>query len=184
MQHKKESFRLLYEQHHFMVYHIAYQYLQNQEDAEEITQDVFVQVHQSMEKFEEKSSIKTWIYRISINKSLDFIKYKNSKKRWFIFGVKSQNDQESHSVAGIDYSDRLLENEEKSTILYAQINALPANQKTAFILSKHEELSHREIAEIMELSISSIESLVFRAKKTLQQKLAEKFDEYHKKNNS
>ena len=60
---------------------------------------------------------------------------------------------------------------------------MPANQKTAFILSKHEELSHREIAEIMELSVSSVESLVFRAKKTLQQKLAEKFEEYHKKNN-
>jgi RNA polymerase sigma-70 factor (ECF subfamily) len=184
MQHKKEAFRLLYEQHHLMVYHIAYQYLQNQEDAEEITQDVFVQVHQSMEKFEGKSSIKTWIYRISINKSLDFIKYKNSKKRWFIFGAKNQNNQETQSVESVDYSDKQLENEEKSTILYAQINALPANQKTAFILSKHEELSHREIAEIMELSVSSVESLVFRAKKTLQQKLAEKFEEYHKKNNS
>lgn len=184
MQHKKEAFRLLYEQHHMMVYHIAYQYLQNQEDAEEITQDVFVQVHQSMDKFQGKSSIKTWIYRISINKSLDFIKYKNSKKRWFIFGTKSQNDQESLSIANGDHSEIQLEYEEKSTLLYTQINALPANQKTAFILSKHDELSHREIAEIMELSISSIESLVFRAKKTLQQKLAEKFDEYHTKNNS
>jgi RNA polymerase sigma-70 factor (ECF subfamily) len=74
-----EAFRLVYEKHHFMVYHIAYQYLQNQEDAEEITQDVFVQVHQSLAKFEGKSSLKTWIYRISINKSLDYIKHKNSK---------------------------------------------------------------------------------------------------------
>jgi len=182
MQHKKEAFRLLYEQYHMMVFHIAYQYLQNQEDAEEITQDVFVQVHQSMEKFEGKSSIKTWIYRISINKSLDFIKYKNSKKRWFIFGTKSQNNQETLSVESIDHFDLQLENEEKSALLYTQINALPTNQKTAFILSKHKELSHREIAEIMDLSVSAIESLVFRAKKTLQQKLAEKFDEYHKTN--
>ena len=182
MQHKKEAFRLLYEQYHMMVFHIAYQYLQNQEDAEEITQDVFVQVHQSMEKFEGKSSIKTWIYRISINKSLDFIKYKNSKKRWFIFGTKSQNNQETLSVESIDHFDLQLENEEKSALLYTQINALPTNQKTAFILSKHKELSHREIAEIMDLSVSAIESLVFRAKKKLQQKLAEKFDEYHKTN--
>ena len=182
MQNNMEAFRLVYEQHHFMVYHIAYQYIQNQEDAEEITQDVFVQVHQSLAKFEGKSSLKTWIYRISINKSLDYIKHKNSKKRWFIFGLKSDNEQELKQIESHDYTDLMVENEEKSQLLYTQINALPANQKTAFILSKHEELPHREIAEIMELSVSSVESLVFRAKKTLQQKLAEKFDEYHKNN--
>jgi RNA polymerase sigma-70 factor (ECF subfamily) len=182
MQHKKEAFRLLYEQYHMMVFHIAYQYLQNQEDAEEITQDVFMQAHQSMEKFEGKSSIKTWIYRISINKSLDYIKYKNSKKRWFIFGTKSQNNQETLSVESIDHFDKQLENEEKSTLLYTQINALPANQKTAFILSKQDNLSHREISEIMQLSISSVESLVFRAKKTLQVNLAKNYDEYYTTN--
>ncbi|MBU3682297.1 MAG: RNA polymerase sigma factor [Flavobacterium sp.] len=180
MQHKMEAFRLLYEQHHRMVYHIAYQYLQNHEDAEEITQDVFVQVHQSMGKFEGKSSIKTWIYRISINKSLDFIKYKNSKKRWFIFGLNRVIVNDKQLLIDQDNDDDAIEQLDKSALLYTQINALPENQKTAFILSKQDNLSHNEISEIMNLSVSAIESLVFRAKKTLQQKLAEKFDEYYK----
>jgi RNA polymerase sigma factor (sigma-70 family) len=183
MPNKEVGFRLLYEQHHTMVYHIAYQYLQNQEDAEEITQDVFVQVHQSLGKFEGKSSIKTWIYRISINKSLDYIKFKSSKKRSFIFGYKSQNEQEFERIASVDQTDASLLQQEKTLILYAVINELPPNQKTAFILSKVDEISHAEIAEIMQLTHSSIESLLFRAKKTLQYKLSQKFEEYHPKIN-
>ena len=85
MLNQEESFKRIYDQYQNMVLHTAYQYLQNQEDAEEITQDVFVQVYHSYAKFEGKSSLKTWIYRICINKSLDYIKYKNSKKRGFIF---------------------------------------------------------------------------------------------------
>jgi RNA polymerase sigma-70 factor (ECF subfamily) len=58
---------------------------------------------------------------------------------------------------------------------------LPENQKTAFILSKIDGLSNPEISEIMQLSISSVESLIFRAKATLKEKLANKFEEYRKK---
>jgi len=59
-----------------MVYNLALHYVQNIQDAEEITQDVFVSVYQSLAKFKESSTISTWIYRIAINKSLDYIKSK------------------------------------------------------------------------------------------------------------
>lgn len=182
MLNQEENFKRIYDQYQNMVLHTAYQYLQNQEDAEEITQDVFVQVYHSYAKFEGKSSLKTWIYRICINKSLDFIKYKNSKKRGFIFGSKPIQITDNNSFMEPDQMDASIEQLDKSAILYAQINALPVNQKTAFILSKQDSLSHREISEIMELSISSIESLIFRAKKTLQINLAKKYDEYHTNN--
>ena len=74
-----------------------------------------------------------------------------------------------------------MENQENAKILFLAINTLTENQKTAFILSKVDGLSNPEIASIMELSISSVESLVFRAKNTLKVKLAEKFKEYNKK---
>jgi RNA polymerase sigma-70 factor (ECF subfamily) len=184
MQEKREAFKKIYDEHHRLVYHIAFHYLQNVEEAEEITQDVFVQIYQSAAKFEGKSSLKTWIYRISINKSLDFIKFKNSKKRWFIFGHKSQNELELAAVASHEQPDTDLLHQEKTAILYAVINELPANQKTAFILSKIDGLTHPEISEIMQLTRSSIEALLFRAKKTLQIKLAQKFEEYQKKKNN
>jgi RNA polymerase sigma factor (sigma-70 family) len=175
------NFQMIYNQYAVLVYNVALQYLQNIEDAEEITQDVFIQVHASIDKFDQRSALKTWIYRITINKSLDFIKHKNSQKRFFIFGNKSQNENDYTNASHFEHPGILLENKEKAGILYCVINELTENQKTAFILSKIDGLSNPEISAIMQLSISSVESLIFRAKATLKEKLANKFSEYRKK---
>ncbi|WP_309641570.1 RNA polymerase sigma factor [Flavobacterium sp.] len=181
MMQQSNSFQNVYNQYHILVYNVALNYVQNIEDAEEITQDVFIQVHASLERFEEKSTVKTWLYRITMNKCLDFIKHKNSKKRFFIFGNKSQNETEYLNSSNFEHPGILLENKEKAAQLYAVINELSENQKTAFILSKIDGLSNPEISVIMQLSISSVESLIFRAKTTLKEKLATKFEEYRKK---
>ena len=178
-----KDFEKLYNQYSILVYNLAINYLQNIEDAEEITQDVFIQINNSLSKFQEKSSLKTWIYRITINKCLDFIKHKNSQKRFFIFGKKSQNEFEIENVSNFEHPGILLENKEKSKLLFEIINELGENQKTAFLLSKVDGLSNPEISEIMKLSISSVESLIFRAKSTLKEKISNKFEEYRKKLN-
>ncbi len=178
-----KDFEKLYNQYSILVYNLALNYLQNIEDAEEITQDVFIQINNSLSKFKEKSSLKTWIYRITINKCLDFIKHKKSQKRFFIFGKKSQNEFEIENVSNFEHPGILLENKEKSKLLFEIINELGENQKTAFLLSKVDGLSNPEISEIMKLSISSVESLVFRAKSTLKEKISNKFEEYRKKLN-
>ena len=178
-----KDFEKLYNQYNVLVYNLALNYLQNIEDAEEITQEVFIQINNSLSNFQEKSSLKTWIYRITINKCLDFIKHKNSQKRFFIFGKKSQNEFEISNVSNFEHPGILLENKEKSKLLFEIINELGENQKTAFLLSKVDGLSNPEIAEIMKLSVSSVESLVFRAKSILKEKISNKFKEYRKKKN-
>ena len=177
----QSHFEKLYHEYKTLVFNVALNYLQNVEDAEEITQDVFVKVYNSLDNFYQKSSYKTWIYRITINQCLDYIKQKNSQKRFFIFGKKSQNEQEYLNTSTFEHPGILMENKEEAAILFEVINTLTENQKTAFLLSKLDGLSNTEISEIMQLSISSVESLVFRAKATLQEKLAEKFTHYRKK---
>ena len=174
-------FEKLYHEYKTLVFNVALNYLQNIEDAEEITQDVFVKVYNSLENFNQKSSYKTWIYRITINQCLDCIKQKNSQKRFFIFGKKSQNEQEYLNTATFEHPGILMENKEDAAILFEVINTLTENQKTAFLLSKLDGLSNPEISDIMQLSISSVESLIFRAKVSLQDKLSEKFNHYRKK---
>lgn len=160
----------LYDQYARMVYNLALQYVQKQEDAEEITQDVFLSVHENQEKFEGKSSVSTWIYRITINKSLDFIRSKKRKKRfgflinWMDVSVKEEPSNFSHP--GVE-----LENKEGLERLFKFINELPENQKTALILSKIEHKSQVEISEIMQVSPKAIESLIQRAKVNLQKKI-------------
>jgi RNA polymerase sigma factor (sigma-70 family) len=74
-----------------------------------------------------------------------------------------------------------MERQEDATILFSAIQSLTENQKTAFLLSKLDGLSNPEVAEIMALSISSVESLLFRAKANLKELLANKFENYRKK---
>ena len=154
-------FEKLYHEYKTLVFNVALNYLQNIEDAEEITQDVFVKVYNSLENFNQKSSYKTWIYRITINQCLDYIKQKNSQKRFFIFGKKSQNEAEYLNITTFEHPGILIENQEEAAILFAVINTLTENQKTAFLLSKLDGLSNPDIAEIMQVSVSSVESLVF-----------------------
>jgi RNA polymerase sigma-70 factor (family 1) len=175
------DFQPLYNQYKVLVYNVALHYVQNSEDAEEITQDVFVQVYHSIEKFQNNSTFKTWIYRITINKSLDFIKHKKSKKRFFIFGHRSESEQELQNISSFEHPGIAMENQEDAAILFKVINELTENQRTAFILSKLDGLSNPEIATIMNVSISSVESLVFRAKTTLREKLSQQFENYRKK---
>ena len=98
-----------------MVYNVALNYLQNFEDAEEVTQDVFIKVNQFIHTFKEESTIKTWIYRITINQSLDFIKKKNSKKRFFSFGRKTDNELEYLNHSNFEHPGVLIENQENGT---------------------------------------------------------------------
>ena len=181
MKNNSAAFKQLYEQYKVLVYNVALNYLQNIEDAEEITQDVFLQVYHSLHNFNEKATLKTWIYRITINKCLDFIKQKNSKKRIFIFGKKVSSEYEITNLSNFEHPGILLENKESAEILFKTLNELTENQKTAFILSKIDGLSNPEIAEIMQLSISSVESLIFRAKTNLKALLSKNFETYRKK---
>lgn len=181
MKIEHSHFEKLYHDYHKLVFNVALHYTQNLEDAEEITQDVFIKVYHSLPSFNQKSSYKTWIYRIAINQSLDYIKKKNSQKRFFIFGKKSQNEQEYLNTSTFEHPGILLENQEEAKLLFETINTLTENQKTAFLLSKLDGMSNSEIGEIMQLSISSVESLIFRAKASLQEKLSEKYTQYRKK---
>lgn len=181
MTEPQSHFEKLYHEYKTLVFNVALNYLQNLEDAEEVTQDVFVKVYHSLGNFNQQSTYKTWIYRITINQCLDFIKQKNSQKRFFIFGKKSQNEQEYLNITNFEHPGILMENQEDAKVLFEVINTLTENQKTALLLSKLDGLSNPEIAEIMQLSISSVESLIFRGKAALQEKLGEKFTQYRKK---
>ncbi len=162
------TFHHIYHTHKDLVYNLALQYTQNREDAEEIAQDVFCSVHKKIDQFKGEASIKTWIYRITINQSLDFLKAKKSKKRWFFFS-KISLDQEDHPIdlPHFDHPGVLLEQKESIQHLFKGINQLPESQKTALILLKIEGKTQKETALIMETTTKSIEGLYQRAKKNL-----------------
>jgi RNA polymerase sigma factor (sigma-70 family) len=159
----------IYFEHHKMVFNLALQYVQNVEDAEEITQDVFVKVFDNLDSFKKQASLKTWIYRISINQSLDFIKAKNTQKRNFLSSIFSLNDEKfKFEPPNFNHPGIELEQKEAYQKIFEAINQLSDNQKTAIILLKIEDKSQFETAEIMNLNVKALESLFHRAKKNLE----------------
>lgn len=171
-------FKSLVENHQEKVRNTCFRFVNNREDADEVAQDVFIQVYESLSHFREESELSTWIYRIAVNKSLDFIRYKKRKKRFAqltsLLGIGM--DKEEIVLAVSDNPQRELEDKERRQILDWAIGKLPGNQNTAITLSKYEGFSNKEIASIMDISLSAVEALIHRAKKNLHKQLYNYFE--------
>jgi len=149
-------------------------FVPNKEDAEDIAQEVFLEVFKSISKFKGDSKLSTWIYRITTNKSLEFIRKKNTKKRFAFMQTIMGNEipfDKTDYFTEFNHPGILLENKQKSEIIFRAINSLSVNQRVIFTLAKIDGKSYQEILEITGKSLSSVESLMFRARKTLQEKL-------------
>jgi RNA polymerase sigma-70 factor (ECF subfamily) len=150
--------------------------LLNQQDAEDVSQEVFIEIFKSISQFNEASAMSTWIYRIAVTKSLDELKKRKRKKRWGslkrVLGLNT-NDDRQHSIE----IEGNIEAKEQLEILYQLMDKLPENQRIAFTLSKMNAFSNSEVAEIMNTSIDAAESLIYRAKRTLTRQL----EEFYKK---
>ncbi len=169
----QEAFAQLYQIFNVKIYNIALNYTQNIQEAEEVTQDVFCKVYKHAAKFKGTSSLSTWMYRITVNTSLNYIK---SRKKHSVLIFGSETKEKAH----FDHPSVLLENKEQARMIYKEIDQLADSQKTAFILSFIEGLPRQEVADIMDLKLKAVESLLQRAKKKLRISL-EKYYPYRRK---
>ncbi len=170
----EKAFRELVDNYRQMVINTCFGLLHDKEDAEDVAQDVFIEVFRSVHKFRADSKLSTWLYRIAVNRSLNFIR-DNKKRRWFR-SFDEDTDQKKSSSKELASDDSGgpefdLESSQRARLLHEAIDSLPKNQRVAFTLNKYEDLAYKEISEVMKLSISSVESLIHRAKKNLQKKL-------------
>jgi RNA polymerase sigma-70 factor (ECF subfamily) len=174
---KQHAYSKLVDDYQQKVFGTCISFIPNNEDAEDVAQEVFLEVFKSIHKFKGNSKLSTWIFKIATNKCLEFIRKKNTKKRFAfmqtLLGNETPLDKTSYFTE-VNHPGILLENKEKSAIIFKAINTLPKSQRVIFTLAKVDGKSYQEIVEITGKSLSSVESLMFRAKKGLQDKL-EKF---------
>ena len=169
LKNKDENiFKFLVEKYKDKVYNTVLSILQNAEEAEDITQEVFIQVFTSINNFRGNSSLSTWIYKISITKAFEQIRFKKRKKR-FAFLINLFNKKnETIEIPDFYHPGVILEQKENSKILFQAIENLNEKQKKTYILHNIEGLSYKKISKITGFSIGSIESLIHRAKKKLK----------------
>jgi RNA polymerase sigma-70 factor (ECF subfamily) len=162
-----------------MVYNTAISIVQNADDADDITQEVFVQVYLSIKSFKGESKLSTWLYRITISKALDHEKKKKRKKRFgLVQSLFGYIDNEQPEQTEFNHPGVQLEKKENAAELFKALKKLPEKQRIAFTLQKLEGQSNQEIAEIMNTSLYAVESLMGRAKVNLKKLL---YNYYHEK---
>jgi RNA polymerase sigma-70 factor (ECF subfamily) len=157
------------QQYQERVVNTCYGFLHNRQDAEDTAQEVFLEIFRSIRSFQETSRLGTWIYRISITKSIDHLRKMKRKKRMAalvsFFGTGKEDIAEP---AGSEDPHSLMEEKERALILKNAVDTLAENQRIALTLHRYQGFKYEEIAEIMGISLSAVESLMHRAKKNLQ----------------
>ncbi|MBN8675050.1 MAG: sigma-70 family RNA polymerase sigma factor [Chitinophagales bacterium] len=164
----QRDFERLVDKYQSAVFRIAIGLLHNKEDAEEIVQDVFIKVYRSLSSFDAKAAFSTWLYRVTVNASLNVLSKKKRQKLWVELSdlLQLRSKEKQADVQLVEQSD--------NAFIYQAMNELPAMQRVAFVLSKYEEMPQARVAEIMQLSTGAVEQLIYRAKNNLQEKLEKK----------
>lgn len=169
-----QAFRQLVERYKLLVYNTCYNLLNDHHQAEEASQDVFLKIYRSAGSFRHRSKVSTWIYRIAVNHSLNLIRSKR-RSGWIrilsFSSRESSTGEETLIGSSRNEPDKLLERKETGQMLQGAVDSLPEKQRIVFILHKYDRLSAREISEILDISIRSVEARLHRAKQNLQKKL-------------
>lgn len=166
------AFRTLVARYQARVYQTALSLLRSPEEAEDVAQEVFVEVYQTINDFRGEAALSTWLYRLATSRALKHRRWSQAKKRFAhltsLFGL---DNQVLHELPDYAHPQALLEGEQLLRLLLDHIGRLPAKQQVAFTLRHEQELSYEEIAAVLATTVPAVESLLFRARQKLQQYL-------------
>ena len=168
---RTNEFKRLVEKHQSSVFRTALGFVHIKEDAEDLTQEVFIRVFQSLDSYQGNAAFSTWLYRITVNICLNHL---NKTKGRGIIQFAEDMMQSLFNKAGENRNpvEELIDAERETAIRNA-IDSLPEKQRTAFVLSKYDDLSQKEIAQIMQISEGAVEQHLQRGKINLQKKLGQ-----------
>ena len=175
----RHAFEVLINRHQRSVLNFIFRFLGNRADAEDLTQEVFLRVWKAAGTYKPDAKFTTWLYRIATNLCINRQHAIRIRKLFVQSHVQEQiqNSKDSSIIgesAGILSPEELLIDSEQSVRLLNALNELPTSQRVAIVLRIYDEMSYQEIAQIMDRSVSSVDSLLIRAKKNLHRKLVEK----------
>ncbi len=157
----ESAFKELLDRHQGAVYQLAHRFLSDPNEAEDIAQETFLRLYRAADRYKPQASLRTYLFRIAKNLCIDFIR-------------KKRPEPMEHLPETMDQDSPLdqLERAQTMQVILDAIDALPENQRMAILLRHNSGLRYLEIADVMELTVSAVESLLVRARKTLRQRLA------------
>lgn len=174
---EKEYFREIVNKYKSVVYNHSRNFLRNAQEAEDATQEIFINIFNNLKKFRGESKLSTWIYRITVNTCKNKLKQIKRLKANIIDEIIDEDDDESKKMI-----ENIRENKDKEpdniftqknlrTVIYKKMKELTEEQRTVIILRDINGLSYEEIAKVMKISVSAVKSKLFRARENLREKL-------------
>ena len=171
-QGSEAAFRTLVARFQNQVYCTALSLLRSPEDAEDVAQEVFVEVYQTIGRFRGEAALSTWLYRLATSRALQHQRRQSTKKRFAFFtSLLGFGTQPPPEPADHAHPQALLEGAQQLHLLHQHIGRLPPQQQVAFTLRHEQELSYEEIAAVLGTTVAAVESLLFRARQTLRRHL-------------
>ena len=176
IQHLKDgderAFNEIVERYSKKLYYLCLKMLQNESDAEDTVQTIFLKAYTNISRFEEKSSISTWLYRIGVNVCTDLLRKRKKETVSSLYSTNS--DEEEYALELPDEKENVEESvlrKERKEALYQAISTLKPKQKELIVLREIENLSYEEIAKILTMNVGTVKSGINRARKALLEKL-------------
>jgi len=172
-----EAFRELFEKHSRAIVNFAYQFVGSRQRAEEIAQDVFLQIYRAAGRYEPNAKFTTWLYRIATNACLNEVRRPEHRHPRRPLEHEPDDERKRAEIAYADPAavpgDSALAGRQLEAKIQAVLAELPANQRAALLMSRTEGMSYAEVAGALETTESAVKSLVFRATATMRKELAE-----------
>ncbi|MDD5067309.1 MAG: sigma-70 family RNA polymerase sigma factor [bacterium] len=164
---KKEvaAVRDIVSQYNRRLFSMVYRFIRQKEDAEDILQEAWIKFFNSLDKFKGESKIYTYLYRIAMNEALTYLR-RNRVKRLFFRDHIEKPDYNSPEAIYLS--------NEKMTVIEEAVKTLPSRQKQVFLLRKSEELSFKEVAEVMKITENNAKVLFFHALQKIRKNLKER----------
>lgn len=171
-QGSEAAFRSLVEQYQARIYCTVLALLRSPEEAEDVAQEVFVEVYQTIGRFRGEAALSTWLYRLATSRALKHRQRARARKRFAYFtSLLGFDNDVLHDPPDHQHPQAQLEGQQQVQQLLAHIARLPDQQQVAFTLRHEQELSYEEIAAVLQTSVAAVESLLFRARQTLRKHL-------------
>jgi RNA polymerase sigma-70 factor (ECF subfamily) len=169
------AFDELVERYHGKIYGLTYNMTSNREDAEDLTQEVFVKAFQALPRFKGKSSFYTWLYRIAVNKTINYRKKRNRKRALSLdqFDQEIKSDEVYHDLTSKGSPLRNVSLTELQKKMNEALQTLSEKHRTVVILHDMQGIPHEEIAKMVGASVGTIRSRLFYARRQMQAELAE-----------
>jgi len=166
------AFEEIFKRHKVNVINLAFRFTRSREVAEDIAQDVFIKIYEGRVHYDPNSKFTTWLYRVTVNASIDFLR----RKKFFPVSLSAQGSSENAMIDTVrdervqNAGDAICEKETQDFVR-REIDRLPEKFKSVILLYQFQEMSYREIAQILVITEKAVERRLYQAKELLRKKL-------------